>query len=65
MPESSARETSYRWQTRAAKVAIVLLIAALTLSGCIVDRFFGSDAEPTPIAAEKMHRCKKTERCRA
>ena len=53
MPESSARETSYRWQPRAAKVAIVLLIAALTLSGCIFDRFFGSDAEPTPIAAEE------------
>ena len=35
------------------QVAVVLLIAALALSGCIFDRFFGSDAEPTPVATEE------------
>ena len=50
MSESSEERTLHRWQPRAAKLAIVLLIAALSLSGCKFKKFWKPKAEPTAVA---------------
>ena len=53
MPENTKARGAHRLQPRvaASKVALVLLIATLSLSGCVFKRFLGSKAEPTAIPA--------------
>ncbi len=43
----------YRLRSRFVLICVMLLIAALALSGCVFDRFFGSPAVPTPVATEE------------
>ena len=53
MSENTKARGAHRLQPRvaASKVALVLLIATLSLSGCVFKRFLGSKAEPTAIPA--------------
>ncbi|MCY3904585.1 MAG: hypothetical protein OXF76_15580 [Caldilineaceae bacterium] len=52
MSASPAESTNYRRRPHAARVAIALLLATLVMSGCVLDRFFGTPPVPTPLATE-------------